>query len=149
MENPLNKLKSLSINPTLVEVLHAHELALLNETYMCMNRECGSGIALYVNLGSWRCKCHTGYPENGLWTCCKRPTIERSPGCVPCDHWPTLETPVKLIHRLSGDIFLYYTHVQNINFKSESIMKVEGEGNDPAKYVVYIARCKALVQPTF
>jgi hypothetical protein len=148
MENPLDKLNSLAINPGLTEILHARELSLLNEIYLCMNRDCGAGIALYANLGSWRCKCHTGYPMNGVWSCCKRPTIERYNGCVPCDHWPTIESPTKLIHRLTGDVYLYYTTIQNITINRDSIMKVEGDGNDPAKYIVYIARCKSLVKTT-
>lgn len=137
---------ALKCNSELVEALHAKELALLSGTYGCKNPECGTGVALYANLGSWRCRCHTGYAQNGLWTCCNRQNIGFNNGCTQCDHWATGSPPIHLVHILPGDVMLYFIQIHQIKFNVDSIIKIEGTGNDPTVYRVHIARCKAMVE---
>jgi hypothetical protein len=84
----------------IVPKTHELELRMLRFSYFCKNPNCGRQYTLYTNMGRWECRCHYGHVEAGRWSCCGDKVVDKTQGCIPCDHWPTSKPPLVAKHIL-------------------------------------------------
>jgi hypothetical protein len=139
---PMEVLEPISVKTaetlvSLVPEMHKLELKVLRHTYTCKNPCCGRSYILYDNLGHWQCKCHYGHLESGKWSCCGDLAVNRTQGCLACDHWSTPRAPLTLEHTVARALCDYLWR-SGVKMNNEA-MRTSSDGLD-----MIIKRCKPI-----